>query len=86
MKISFHRNFEKKYAKLSLKDKLKAKERLNIFLTEPFYPLLKNHPLKGKYLNYRSLNIDGDLRAVFKLISDNDCLFVDIDSHSNLYL
>lgn len=85
MKIRFHRNFEKQYKKLKDTQKAKARERLVLFLENPFHPILANHPLKGKYKGYRSINITGDLRAVYKFVSEDESIFVAIDTHSNLY-
>lgn len=85
MKLYFHKNFDKQYGKLRKAERKKAQERLALFLRNPFNPLLNNHPLKGKYLDYRSINITGDLRAIYKLINGDECIFVTIDSHSNLY-
>lgn len=85
MKIKFHKNFEKKYKKLSAKLKSKVKERNKIFFEDPFDPILNNHALRGRYYGYRSINITGDIRVVYKFLDKNTTLFVDIDSHSNLY-
>lgn len=85
MIVRFHRNFDKKYKKLKISEKKKTQERLLLFIQNPYHPLLNNHPLKGKYLDYRSINITGDLRAIYKFVSDNEVIFVAIDSHSNLY-
>ncbi len=85
MKIRFHSNFEKQYKKLSKKEQKKVQERLQLFLENPFEPQLNHHPLKGKYTDYRSINITGDLRAIFKLVSDQECIFVVVGRHSNLY-
>ncbi|HLD19845.1 MAG TPA: type II toxin-antitoxin system mRNA interferase toxin, RelE/StbE family [Patescibacteria group bacterium] len=85
MKIKFHQNFEKKYKKLSARLKLKIKERNVLFAHNPFDALLNNHALKGKYVGYRSINITGDIRVVYKLIDVDLSLFVTIDTHSNLY-
>jgi len=85
MKVRFHRNFEKQYKKLKEAQKTRVQERLVLFLNNPFHPILANHPLKGKYKGYRSINITGDLRAVYKFINENDSIFVAIDTHSNLY-
>lgn len=81
----FHRNFDKQYKKLKVSEKKKAQERLLLFLQNPYHPVLNNHPLKGKYLDCRSINITGDLRAVYKMISDSEAIFVTVDNHSNLY-
>lgn len=85
MKIRFHKNFEKQYKKLKEAQKEKTQERLILFLENPYHPVLGNHPLKGKYTSYRSINITGDLRAVYKFINEQECIFVAIDTHSNLY-
>jgi addiction module RelE/StbE family toxin len=85
MKILFHKNFEKQYKKLTKREKEKVRERLGLFLENPFDPQLNNHPLKGKYVDYRSINITGDIRAVYKFIDKEECIFVVIGSHSNLY-
>lgn len=85
MKIHFHRNFDRGYRKLRLKGKERFKIRLKIFLQNEFDPTLNNHPLKGKYQGCRSINIMGDLRALYKKITTNNVVFVAIDAHSNLY-
>ena len=85
MKIHFHKNFDKRYDKLSSEQKKRVKDRLFLFLENPFHPVLGNHPLRGKYTGYRSINITGDLRAIYKFISDYEYIFVTIDTHSNLY-
>lgn len=84
MKIKLHRSFEKQYQKLRESEKKKFKKRRDLFLQDEFHPILNNHPLKGKYQGFRSINVTGDLRAVFKRESDT-AIFVAIDSHSNLY-
>lgn len=85
MKLRFHKNFEKQYKLLNSKQKKKARERLKMFLENPFAPALNNHPLKGKYLDYRSINIGGDLRIIYKFIDNNECIFAAIGSHNKLY-
>jgi len=85
MKIFFHKNFEKQYKKLKAKERKRTRESLVLFLKDPFHPLLNNHPLSGRYTDYRSVNITGDLRVVYKRVSETECVFVAIDTHSNLY-
>ncbi len=84
MIIVFHRDFKKHYKKLPSKVKAKLEERLRIFKDEEFDPVLNNHALKGKWLGYRSINVSGDIRAIFKREAES-ALFVAIDTHSNLY-
>ncbi len=85
MTLRFHLTFEKQYKKLRGNEKKRLKERLTLFITDEFNPLLNNHPLRGKYVGYRSINITGDLRAVYKFQEPDTRIFVAVDSHSNLY-
>ena len=85
MKLTFHLQFQKHCEKLHKKQRQHVTERLHLFLDDPFHPVLHNHALKGKYLDYRSINITGDLRAIYKSVSETECIFVAIDTHSNLY-
>ncbi len=84
MIIVFHRDFKKSYKKLPPKIITKFDERLRLFAKDEFNPVLNNHALKGGYLGYRSINITGDVRAIF-LRDAKTALLVAIDSHSNLY-
>lgn len=85
MKVRFHKNFEKQYKRLKKGQKERFQERLILFLENPFHAILGNHPLKGKYRGYRSINITGDLRAIYKFVSQREFVFVAIDTHGNLY-
>lgn len=84
MIVHLHKNFKKHYKKLTESQKRKFKERRTLFLQDEFDPILNNHALRGKYQGYRSINITGDLRVIFKREGDN-VIFVAIDTHSNLY-
>lgn len=84
MKIIYHKDFIKDFKKLPPKIKEKFKERQILLEKDEFDPILNNHALKGKWLGYRSINVTGDIRAIFKR-DGNGVLFVAIDKHSNLY-
>ena len=85
MKIIFHKTFQKKLKKRPDADHNQLKDRLNLFINDPFNPILNNHALHGRYLGHRSINIFGDLRAVYKQEEKDIAFFVDIDNHANLY-
>ena len=85
MIVRFHKNFEKQYKKLKKGEKNRFKERIQVFLKDEFDPTLNNHPLRGKYKGYRSINVTGDLRAIYKRLVKSGAIFVAIDNHSNLY-
>jgi len=84
MILVFHKDFKKKYQKLPPKIVKKLDDRLRIFKEDEFDPVLNNHALKGKWLGYRSINVTGDIRVIFKRETES-ALFVAIDNHSNLY-
>lgn len=84
MIINFHKDFTKRFKLLPKNIQIKFKERLIIFEEDQSDAILNNHALKGKYLGYRSINVTGDIRAIYKKTEEN-VIFIDIDSHSNLY-
>lgn len=84
MRIKLHKKFEKDYKKLTSNEKKKFKERRDLFLQDEFNPILNNHALKGNYLGYRSINVTGDLRVIYRREEDL-AVFVTVKSHSNLY-
>lgn len=85
MKVSFQKSFNKQFEKLPDKIKNKVKERIKLFIIDSFNIQLNNHPLKGEYFNYRSINITGDLRAIYKYLNEDECVFVALGTHSQLY-
>ncbi len=85
MKIKLHKNFAKNYVKLTDTQKQKFRQRRDTFLKNPFDPSLGNHALMGKYQGYRSINITGDIRVIYRLLERNTAYFIDINTHSNLY-
>lgn len=84
MEPEYHKDFKKRYAKLAPKIREKFKERLRIFKDDPFAVELNNHALHGKYAGCRSINVMGDLRAVYE-VRERGVRFLDIDNHNNLY-
>lgn len=87
MKIEYNATFIKHYKKRILhKSSLKEKfeERLDIFLSNPKDPILKDHPLKGKKEKLRAFSITGDIRVVY-IINNNIAYFFDIGTHNQVY-
>lgn len=84
MIISKTSGFKKSFQKLPQKIQEKFVERIFLFEKDQFDPVLNNHALKGSYSGYRSINITGDIRAIYKK-TDNEATFVAIGSHSHLY-
>lgn len=85
MLIIFNRSFEKALAKLPLKIRVAFKERLDLFVVNPYAEILRNHRLHGDLKHYRSINITGDYRLVFEECSGNTARLIDIGTHSEIY-
>ena len=85
MRIIFQKSFEKKYKKLPNKIKLKVKEKNILFVQDSYNSSLNNHALHGKYMGYRSINITGNLRIIYKFLDKDKVLFTEIGTHSDLY-
>lgn len=85
MKIFTHRQFDKQYKKLRSSERERFQEWRDIFLKNYFDPVLENHPLHGAYLGCRSINVGGDLRAVYRLIDSETAYFIAIGTHHELF-
>ena len=84
MTVEFTKNFIKQSKKLNPKLRAQVFQRIKLFTNEPLNPLLRDHQLKGKYKQYRSINITGDYRALYLLRGD-EAIFDVVDTHSQLY-
>ncbi|MDP3973963.1 MAG: type II toxin-antitoxin system mRNA interferase toxin, RelE/StbE family [Candidatus Daviesbacteria bacterium] len=88
MQTKFAKKFKKQYEKADAKIKSAFDKKLELFLQDPFHPLLNNHSLTGKYLEKRSINITGDWRAIFSEAETEEEKVINfelLDIHSNLY-
>lgn len=89
MQTNFAKKFKKQYEKADYKIKSAFDKKIELFLQDPFYPLLNNHVLTGQYSGKRSINVTGDWRAIFSEIENEEeekvVIFELLDTHSNLY-
>ena len=85
MQLRYLRKFKKQYQKLPKKMQAAFDERLRLFLSNPTDPRLRLHPLKGTFAGYWSINITGDLRALFYREGQDIVIFALIGTHSELY-
>lgn len=85
MVIIFDKSFYKGYEKLSKKRQEQFWERLEIFKKDQNNPQLNNHKLHGKYDSFYSVNVSGNIRAIYEQIEKNKVLFIKIGTHSQLY-
>jgi len=78
------KQFDKKFSKFPKKIKDNAIQQFEIFLVDPIDINLNNHKLHGKWSKYRSINITGNIRAIY-IQNGEISRFIDIGSHSELY-
>ncbi len=84
MEARFHKNFKKRFKKLSVKTQEQFYERLDLFLLNKSSKMLNNHSVGNAYPDCRSINVNGDYRAIFQDQGDV-VIFMTIGSHSDLY-
>jgi addiction module RelE/StbE family toxin len=85
MEFIYSKNFKKQFNKISHKTQISFQKKMEVFVKEPNHIVLNNHKLYGKYYGYRSINITGNYRVIFKVISSNTYYLVAIGTHSRLY-
>ncbi len=83
--IDFTKGFTKQFKLLEAAQKRRFSERLILFKQNPYARELRNHALRGKYTGYRSIDIQGDLRALYYVANDRVVIFAIIGTHSQLY-
>ena len=83
--ITFSKIFKKSFKKKDNFVQKKALERIQLFRENSNNILLNNHKLHGEYFGFRSINITGNYRAIFKYSDKNNIVFTDIGTHTELY-
>lgn len=84
MRIDYSKQFKKSYKKLDLSIRIKTKERIMLFVDNPYHVLLRNHSVHPTFEMGRSINITGDYRAIY-IKEDARIIFIEIGTHSELY-
>lgn len=85
MEIQYTSKFKKQYKKLPKKFQKQFEERLRLFINNPTHPQLRVHPLKGAFAGYWSINVTGDIRALYTIKENEVIIFALIGTHSDLY-
>ena len=85
MIIGFHKKFIKGYRRLSPKLQEAVDDKIRLFSADPMNETLNNHALTAEYECYRSINITGDYRALYRMVSKNEAVFVLIGTHAQIY-
>ncbi len=85
MKYRRTETFAKQYRRLPKKLQDQFDERLRLFAIDATNPILRVHPLIGNYRGYWSMNVSGELRALYYYEGEIIVVFAFIGSHSQLY-
>lgn len=85
IKIEYSKKFLKQYYKFTPNIKLKFESRLMLWQSNPRHPQLHLHILTGEYAGMYSINITGDIRALYEKVGDTYVIFGFIGTHSQLY-
>jgi addiction module RelE/StbE family toxin len=85
MQISYSNKFKKQYKKFPPKLQQQTKARIELWQEQPNHPLLRLHRLEGKLSNFYSINITGDIRALYEVIGKEVVIYQFIGTHSQLY-
>ena len=84
MPFIYTKSFTKDKAKLPKQLQIKLFERLELFLKDSSHPLLKDHDLNPPWQGYKSINITGDIRLIYRQ-EGSFYRLARVGSHSELY-
>ncbi|MEK7611643.1 MAG: type II toxin-antitoxin system mRNA interferase toxin, RelE/StbE family [Patescibacteria group bacterium] len=80
LSVYYSRRFKKSLeAHRSSKEAIKNK--IELFVKDPFNPQLKTHKLTGKLAGFWSFSVSFHLRVLFEFIDPGTAGFVDIGTH-----
>lgn len=85
MRVRYLPKFKRQYKKLPEKIQNRFDERLALFAVDRTNVQLRVHPLRGRYVGYWSMNISGDIRALYLEEGETIIVFALIGTHSELY-
>lgn len=83
--VLFSKKFNKQFKKLSPAIQSRFAARLSVWSREPMNHKLNHHVLTGKLAGFHSINVGGDLRALYREYDNNIVVFERIGTHSQLY-
>ena len=84
MEFVYTKRFSKDLSKFPKPIKVKVRERLTVFSADENHPTLNNHKLNPPWDGYRSINVTGDVRIIYKK-DKTFCVLYRIGTHPQLY-
>ena len=85
MNVRFSKRFVKQLAKLPKGVQQAAYTRIELLLVNPDDPILRRHRLAGRLKHLWSIDVTGDVRALYEQIGDDTVIYQMIGTHSDLY-
>ncbi len=88
IKITWDHAFKRIYKKRVMNNgefKKRFWNAVELFSKEPFNSRLRTHKLTGKLEGLWAFSITYDFRVIFKFLSKNEVLLIDIGGHDEVY-
>lgn len=85
MKILYHKRFIKRTRKCTKADRELLAKKIELFCINPFDISFRNHQLHGKYIGHKSIDIKGNLLALYVEIDKETIEFRYLGTHHELY-
>ncbi|QQS27357.1 type II toxin-antitoxin system RelE/ParE family toxin [bacterium] len=85
MTIRYSKKFRKQYKKLTPKMQQKTTDAIKLWSQKPNDESLRLHKLSGKMSRFYSIDIAGDLRALYEIVDNEVFLYQMVGTHSQLY-
>ena len=85
MQLDRDRVFDRQFKKLHEELREKLRERVHLLSIDEFSPLLKNHKVSPPFEGYRSINITGDWRLVYKKLGPDSYYLRAVSTHHQLF-
>jgi len=83
--VIFSTKFRKQYRKSEQVIQDSFNKRLEIFIKNQTDIRLNNHSLTGNFRGSKSININGDWRAIYSILDEGTVIFELMGTHSQLY-
>lgn len=88
LRIKYTTLFNRQRKGAPVEIKIAFREARELFLETPDHPHLRNHALREKFAGYRSIDVTGDWRALFKVEESKTQTIITfhiLGTHSLLY-
>jgi mRNA interferase RelE/StbE len=82
-KITYSDKFKKSYKKLTPKEQIQVKNKIELLIQNPFYPSLRTKKIKGTKFFYES-SVNMSIRLIWHFEDELLILMIDVGQHDIL--